>query len=77
MNIDTYLKVYDGGSSRDVHIWQILNGGEAFNHMSNEWVPSSNITSKGNQLFIIFKTNCNGVGKGFTAKITFGNIFTT
>ena len=72
MNIDTYLKVYDGGSGRDVKIWQVLNGGETFNHMSNEWVPSSNITSKGNQLFIIFKTNCNGVGKGFTAKITFG-----
>ena len=31
--------------------------------------PSDTVTSKGNQIFITFKTN----GNGFTAKITFGN----
>ena len=30
---------------------------------------SDTVTSKGNQMFITFKTN----GNGFTAKITFGN----
>ena len=31
------------------------------------------VTDLGNQIFINFTTNGNGVGKGFTAEITFGN----
>ena len=57
-----------------MEIWRKLsNGGEAFIHESNKWEPSSKVTSKGNQIFIIFTTDGNGVGKGFIAKITFGN----
>ena len=33
---------------------------------------SDTVTSKGNQMFITFKTDDNEVGKGFTATITFG-----
>ena len=36
--------------------------------------PSDTVTSKGNQMFIDFKTDDNEVGKGFTASITFGKI---
>ena len=35
------------------------------------------LKSSENQIFIKFSSNENGVGKGFTAKITFGNIITT
>ena len=55
------MKLYDGGSDKDELI--ISETGNS--------APSS-VTSLGNQMFIIFTTNGNGVGKGFTAKITFG-----
>ena len=66
------MKIYDGGSDRDFQIWRKLSGGEAFNYESNEWEPSSKVTSKGNQMFITFNTDGNGVDIGLTAKITFG-----
>ena len=34
---------------------------------------TSPIISPRNQIFITFNTDLNGVGKGFTAKISFGN----
>ena len=54
--------MYDGGSEKDAATW--------------DSAPST-ITSLWNQLFIKFTTDGNGVGKGFTAKITFGNKVTT
>ena len=66
------MKIYDGGSDKDFQIWRKLSGGEAFNYESNEWEPSSKVTSKGNQIFITFDTDAHEVDIGFTAKITFG-----
>ena len=66
------MKIYDGGSDKDFQIWRTLSGGEAFNYESNEWEPSSKVTSKGNQIFITFNTDAHEVDIGFTAKITFG-----
>ena len=57
--------MYDGGSEKDELI--SLTGNSA---------PSP-ITSLRNQMFIMLSSDGNGVGKGFTAKIIFGNIFTT
>ena len=55
--------MYDGGSDKDAE--------------TDNSAPSP-ITSLRNQLFLKFTTsNGNGVGKGFTAKITFGNRITT
>ena len=53
--------MYDGGSYKD----------DVLISATGNSAPSS-VTSLGNQMFIIFTTNGNGVGKGFTAKITFG-----
>ena len=55
------MKIYNGGSDKD----------ESIISLSGNSVPSP-VTSLGNQMFIIFTTDGNGVGKGFTAKITFG-----
>ena len=63
---NAYLKIYDGGSDKDALL---------FSETGNS-VPSS-VTSIKNQIIITFTTNGNEVGKGFTAKITFGNIITT
>ena len=56
------MKIYDGGSDKD----------ESIISLSGISVPSP-VTSLGNQMFIIFTTDGNGVGKGFTAKIAFGS----
>ena len=56
------MKIYDGGSDKD----------ESIISLSGNSAPSP-VTSLRNQMFIIFTTDGNGVGKGFTAKITFGN----
>ena len=53
------MKIYDGGSNKDEIIYNSVQ--PPFN--------SDTVTSKGNQMFITFKTD----GNGFTAKITFGN----
>ena len=58
--------MFDGGSNKDELI-SSLTGNPAL----------SPITSLRNQLFIKFSSDGNGVGKGFTAKISFGNISTT
>ena len=58
------MKLYNGGSDKD----DLLSSNETGN------LASSPIKSLGNQLFIMFTTDGNGVGKGFTAKIKFGNI---
>ena len=58
------MKLYNGGSDKD----DLLSSYETGN------LASSPIQSLGNQLFIMFTTDGNGVGKGFTAKIKFGNI---
>ena len=56
------MKIYNGGSDKD----------ESIISLSGNSVPSP-VTSLGNQVFIIFTTDGNGIDKGFTAKITFGN----
>ena len=55
--------MYDGGSDKD----ELLSS-ETGN------TASFPIKSLRNQMFIKFISVSNGVGKGFTAKITFGNI---
>ena len=55
------MELYDGGSNKD----------EWLNSLTGNSVPSP-VTSLGDQMFIIFITDGNGIGKGFTAKITFG-----
>ena len=60
------MKLYDGGSDKDDLL--ISETGNS--------APSP-VTSLGNQMFIMFTTNGNEGGKGFTAKITFGNIIIT
>ena len=53
--------MYDGGSDKD----------ELLNSLTGNYVPSP-VKSLRNQMFITFTADGNGVGKGFTAKITFG-----
>ena len=60
------MKIYNGGSNKDEIIF---NSDE--NSLTANSVPSL-VTSKGNQIFINFNTDGKGVGKGFTAKISFG-----
>ena len=55
--------MYDGGSDKDDLLISVTGNS----------APSP-ITTLRNQMFIMFNTDGNGVGKGFTAKITFGNI---
>ena len=57
--------MYNGGSNKDDLL--ISETGNS--------APSL-LKSSGNQMFIMFTSDSNGVGKGFTAKITFGNIIT-
>ena len=57
------MEIYDGGSADGE------KDSKLFPEIGNS-VPSY-VTSKKNQMFINF-THSNGVGKGFTAKITFG-----
>ena len=61
------MKIYDGGSNIDELI--IFNS-DVLSSTGNS-VPSP-VISRGNQIFIIFNTNGKAVGKGFTAKISFG-----
>ena len=56
--------MYAGGSNKDE--WVFSGSG---NYISSY----SPVLSFGNQMFIIFTTDGNGVGKGFTAKIAFGS----
>ena len=56
------MELYDGGSNKD----------EMLNSLTGNSVPSQ-VTSLGNQMFIIFTSDGNGVSKGFTAKIAFGS----
>ncbi len=56
------MKIYDGGSHIDELLFPVTGNS----------LPSL-VTSLGNQMFISFTTDGNAVGKGFTAKITFGN----
>ena len=60
------MKFYNGGSDKDDLL--ISETGNS--------APSP-VTSLRNQVFIKFFSEANGVGKGFTAKIIFGNIITT
>ena len=66
------MKIYDGGSNKDLEIYDGVNS-ITYNVIG---VPkhekSDTVTSKGNQMFITFKPDVNGVGKKFTANITFG-----
>ena len=57
------MKSYDDGSGKN-NLLISETGNSA---------PSP-VTSLGNQMFIMFTTYGNDGGKGFTAKITFGNI---
>ena len=63
------MKIYNGGSDKD----------ELLITITGNSLPLP-VTSMGNQMFIIFMTDGSGVGKGFSAIITFGiwfNHFTT
>ena len=57
------MKSYDDGSDEN----------NLLTSETGNSVPSP-VTSLGNQMFIMFSTYSNDGGKGFTAKITFGNI---
>ena len=61
--MDTNLKIYDGGSDKD----------ELLNSLTGNSIPSP-VKSLRNQMFITFTADGNGLGKGFTAKISFGII---
>ena len=61
---DAKLNIYDGGSAKNKDTMLYFLTG------NNVLTP---ITSSRNQIFITFNTDHHGVGKGFTAKITFGN----
>ena len=56
------LKLYDGGSDKDLLLISETGNSEPFQ-----------VTSSRNQIFIMFTSDSDGVGKGFTANITFGN----
>ena len=60
------MKIYDGGSDKDALLISVT--------VNSAPTP---VKSVGNQMFIIFTSDSNGVGKGFAAKIAFGNIITT
>ena len=59
------MELYDGGSERD----------ELLSSETGDSAPSQ-VKSSVNQIFIKFTSESTGAGKGFTAKIIFGNIFT-
>ena len=61
--------MYDGGSHKD-KLLSSLTGNLTI-------LYGNPITSLRNQMFIKFSSDGNGIGKGFTAKITFGNKVTT
>ena len=67
------MKIYDGGSNKDLEIYDGLYNITYIHYTLYAFVThkleSDTVTSKGNQMFITFKTD----GNGFTAKITFGN----
>ena len=60
------MKLYNGGSDKD----------DLLISETGNTAPSP-VTSLRNQLFIKFTSYGTGVGKGFTTKVSFGNIFTT
>ena len=60
----TSLDIFNGG----INIEEYL----IFSSFTINAVPSSPVTSSGNQIFIIFSTDNNGLDKKFSAKITFG-----
>ena len=55
------MKLYDGGSDKDVLIYETGDS-------ETSTIPGDN------QMFITFTTDGKTVDKGFTAKITFGKI---
>ena len=55
------MNIYEGGSNQDELLFSLTGNS----------VPSP-VISLGNQIFITFTIDGNGVDKGFTAKITFG-----
>ena len=57
--------MYNGGSDKD----------ELLSSETGNYAPSQ-VKSSVNQIFIKFASERTGAGKGFTAKIIFGNIFT-
>ena len=61
---DTSLDIFNGG----INIEEYL----IFSSFTINAVPSSPVTSYGNQIFITFSTDNNGLDKKFSAKITFG-----
>ena len=64
------MKIYDGGSNKDLEIYDGVNSiTYDSDGVITDILESDTVTSKGNQMFIAFKTD----GNGFTANITFGN----
>ena len=55
------LTIYDGGSDMDSHL----------NDFNGNTLPPST-WSTGNQIFITYTNNANGLGKGFSASFAFG-----
>ena len=60
------MKFNNDGSDKD----------ELLSSVTGNSAPSL-LKSSGNQMFVVFTSDSNGVGKGFTANIKFGNIITT
>ena len=60
------MKLYDGGSDKDDMLISVTTRSSA----------PSQVTSSRNQIFIMFTTDNNGIGKGFTTKISFGMLIT-
>ena len=60
------MKIYDGGSDKD----------ELLRSVTGNYAPP-HLTSMRNQVYVMYTTNGNEVGKGFTAKIMFGIMITT
>ena len=67
------MKIYAGGSNKDLEIYDGVNSiTYDSDGVITDKLESDTVTSKGNQIFITFKTDINGVGKKFTPNITFG-----
>ena len=67
---NAFLNIYDGGSTKDDQLISMTGNSASF------WLnsASSQLMSSGSQLFIEFSSNGNGIGKGFSASIKFGNV---
>ena len=66
-----FLRIHNGGSDKDATFWRNLGDQGIHAEFTGNTLPPT-INSLKNQLFISFKSNSNGVGKGFSASFEFG-----